>query len=68
MPETKPYDDIEKLVSPESIQIMTDAVKEMQKSVELLGKAINEALENPENPHHDHEIIKSLIVAEMNEK
>ena len=58
----KPYDDLEKLVSPKGIQAMCDAVTKMQESIVILGKAINDALGDPENPNH--EIVKNLISEE----
>lgn len=46
--EIKPYGDLEKLVSPESIQTIIDALKEMQKAIDTLGKQFSDALKKQE--------------------
>lgn len=48
----KPYDDLEKLVSPESTKVFTEALKQLQESIKLFTDAIKEAIEDPDNPRH----------------
>ena len=47
------YDNVENLISPESIQALQNAFLTMQEALKSLGEALNEALVNAENENHE---------------
>ena len=59
--ERRTYDDVENLISLESIQALQNAFQSMQNALKSFSEAVNEALVNAEN--ENHETVTKLIEA-----
>ena len=55
------YDNVENLISPESIQALQNAFLTMQNALKSFSEAVNEALVNAEN--ENHETVTKLLEA-----